>query len=79
MQDSPLAPSPAQQDERAAISRLALLFVCSTSPRSVEFAARKLRELFGYEANEADIRAAQQQLLAESTTGLAALLRRGRK
>lgn len=79
MQDSPLAPSPAHQDERAAIARLGLLFVCAVSPRSVEFAARKLKELFGHDADPAEIRAAQQQLLVEASTGITSLLRKGRR
>jgi hypothetical protein len=76
---APLAPSPAQQDDRATIARLGLLFICGVSPRSAEFAQKKLRELFGYDADEADLRAAQMQLLTEATTGITSLLRKGRR
>lgn len=76
MQRPSLAPSPAhQEDQRLLIARLALLFVCGASPRSVPFAQNKLRDLFGYTADESDIRAAQQQILAEAVNGLADLLR----
>ena len=78
---APAAPSqaPNQDDARAQIARLGLIFICSTSPRSIEFAKVKLRSLFGYDAEEDEIRAAAQALLAESSAQLMALLRPGRK
>jgi len=75
---APIAPSPAQKDDRATIARLGLLFICGVSPRSAEFAQKKLRDLFGYEVEESELRSAQMQLLAEATTGLTALRRGGR-
>jgi hypothetical protein len=76
---APLAPSPAQQDETARLARLALQFVVATSPRSCEFAQRKLAQLFGYNIAEEDLRRAQMEVLADSSAALSAILLKGRR
>jgi len=68
----------APDESRATRARYAILFVAGASPRTVDFALKRMRELFGYEFDEAELRAAQMELLREATTGLTAARRGGR-
>jgi hypothetical protein len=69
--ETPSGAAQAPQD-RASLARNALLFICGISSRSADFARKRMQESFGLNISEAELRAAQLQLVAESTAALMA-------
>lgn len=76
MEPPPAAPSLALPDEqRAALARSALLFCAGSSHRTLEFAAKRMHDLFAVEIDPEAFRAAQLQMMEEATRTISSLLR----
>ena len=63
------------EEQRAALARNALVFCSASSHRTLEFAAKRMRELFAIEIDPADFRAAQLEMMREATAAISSLLR----
>lgn len=67
-------------EQRAALARSALIFCAASSHRTLEFASKRMRELFAVEIDFEDFRAAQLEMMREATAAISNLLRpAGRK
>ena len=64
-----------QPEQRAALARSALIFCSASSHRTLEFAAKRMRELFAVEIDPDDFRAAQLEMMREATAAISAVLR----